>query len=322
MGNHNGNNPLVSVVMPMRNAEDFVEEALVSVLQETQVPIEVVVVDDGSTDRSRAIVVGLADPRIRIVDGPCRGFSASINTGFAAAIGEIVMQCDADDFYPTDRIRFQANWLREHPEYAAVCGAFCTIDRKGHSVADLRAGTGLVDQDIDAELRKGITRTHFCTFATRRNVFNKLGLFREFFETGPDIDFQLKLGESFRIGYVARNAYFYRLHDASITHTQASRRRIFFEETAREFQQQRILSGLDDLQRGTPPVAPAAAHSSASSSGAQIQGMLIGKAWRDLHMGHRGLAVKGAWRALLTQPRNAGAWANLGKILVRVVRPK
>ena len=314
--------PLVSVIMPMRNAEPFVQAALASVLCERQVPLEVVVVDDGSSDQSRTKVAELGDPRIRVIPGAVRGIAAALNAGFAQARGGILMRCDADDLYAPSRIAQQTAWLRTNPQHDAVCGAFGTIDSRGRLVANLVQRGEQSGEDVDAELRRGVTRTHLCTFAIRKPALQRAGLFRDYFETAEDLDFQLRLGELCRVRYLPHDTYFYRLHAGSVTHTQRERRRVFFEYSAREFQAQRATTGADALMLGRPPEPPSALDSLASPVSLQIQGMLVGQAWRDLHQGHGVLAVKGAWRALLTQPRNASAWANLAKILARVARPK
>src|SRR5437016_1299456 len=110
----------VSVLMPMRNAEPYVKEAVTSVLAQDAPEMELVVVDDGSTDRSRQIVESFDDARVRIVEGPRRGFAAAWNTALAAATGKIVMQCDADDSYPPGRVAMQLGQLRDLPEFGAV----------------------------------------------------------------------------------------------------------------------------------------------------------------------------------------------------------
>src|SRR5213593_4773866 len=103
--------PVVSVIMPMRNAERFFAESLHSVLNQqsrgSSFDLEVVVVDDGSTDRSARIVREMNDPRIRLVAGPQRGISAAFNAGLAEARGEMIARCDADDLYPPGRLEWQ-----------------------------------------------------------------------------------------------------------------------------------------------------------------------------------------------------------------------
>lgn len=302
----------------MRNAEAYVADALASILQETRVALEVVVVDDGSTDRSRECVVRLGDSRVRLVDGPCRGIAAGMNAGLAAAQGSIVMRCDADDLYPTERIARQTAWLAAHPAHGAVCGAFSTIDARGRAVAQLLALHDREQLDVHEELRRGITRTHLCTYAIRRTALELAGPFREYFETGEDIDFALRLGEACKVGYLPDNAYVYRLHEESVTHSQRAVRRVFFEQTARDFQAQRRESGSDALMRGTPPQPPQGGAHEASSARTQIRGMLIGQSWADLRNRRRLSALSHAWRASLATPLRAAGWWNLLKIVLTV----
>lgn len=308
----------VSVVMPMRNAEPYVLQALESVLQETSLTLEVVVVDDGSTDRSREIVLSLGDPRVRVLDGPCRGFAASVNTALKAAQGKFVMQCDADDLYPSGRIAQQAAWLEANPGYGAVCGAFSTIDARGRPIADFSSGATTADViDITLELRRGVTRTSLCTWAIRRDALGTVGWHREYFETSPDIDLQLRFGEVHRVAFLRVNTYFYRLHDSSITHTQGNIRRAFFEDTARLFQRQRLEVGTDDLDAGRPPAPPGRVCDAPGKVVSQINGMLVGEAWRNLAKGERGRALSTAWRAVSSRPGSLSTWLSLAKIGLR-----
>ena len=307
----------VSILMPMRNAQDYITAALQSVLQDTPSLLEVIVIDDGSSDGSVEAVRQVSDSRIRIVQGPRRGISAAMNAGLAAARGDLVMRCDADDLYPEGRVAMQSVWLQAHPDHVAVCGASSTMDRRGRLVARLVQRPDQGAGDIDEELRSGITRTHLCTCAVRRDAMVRLGGFREYFETGEDIDFALRLGEAGKVGFVAEDAYRYRLHQTSITHTQRRSRREFFEATAREFQRDRLETASDALMRGTPPAPPDGLETTASSAAHQIHGMLVGQAWESLRLGRRGPAVATMWRACLTQPQRPSSWLGMGKIMWR-----
>lgn len=304
----NSTGVLISVVMPMRNAETYVQDALQSVLQEHGIEFEVVVVDDGSTDRSRSLVLALGDKRVRVIDGPCQGFAASLNTGLRAARGRAVVQCDADDRLPMGRLPRQWAWLMAHPEHAAVCAAFCTMDAKGRAIADMGERIGRTEQDIQSELSAGVTRTSLCTYMLKREVFEQIGYLREYFETSPDIDFQMRLGEQLRVGYDPFNSYYYRLHDDSITHIQATARRVFFEHTCHVFQQQRLNRGNDDLSEGNPPEPPSIAGHEAPGAVNQIQGMLVGEAWRKFSAGRISDALDLSWRAVANKPTAISAW--------------
>lgn len=306
---------LVSIVVPMYNAEDYISKALGSILRETGIPIEVIVVNDKSTDASLARVLAFPDKRIRVVDGPGRGISACLNAGLAEARGAIIMRCDADDLYPEMRIKQQVTWLSANPEYAAVCGSFSTIDSRGRPVSDLQCGTE--SREITSELREGIVRTSLCTYAIRAESMIKVGGFREYFESAEDIDMQLRLGEVGRIRYVPDNCYFYRLHASSITHSQSNVVREFFERTAFEFQKQRRTSGLDDLQRGNPPSKLGGRLSPASSSSAHIQGVLLGRAWREHDAGQKAKSLGTGLRALTANPSNLKVWKSLVALVLK-----
>ena len=105
--------PLVSVVIPMKNAEPYVREAVESVLKQEGVELEVIVVEDGSTDQSEAVVRSIDDPRIRIIPGPQKGIAAAFNAGLTEAKGEFVARCDADDVFPPGRLA----WLLPRPAW-------------------------------------------------------------------------------------------------------------------------------------------------------------------------------------------------------------
>ena len=103
------------------------------------------------------------------------------------------MRCDADDVYPDARIGRQVRWLQTHPDYDGVCGAFSMIDHRGNLVSDLPCG--LEPTDITDEITNGKLRTSLCTYALRSSLIAKVGVFREYFETAEDIDFQLGIRE-------------------------------------------------------------------------------------------------------------------------------
>lgn len=305
----------VSILVPMRNAEAFVRQALDSLLAERELALEVIVVDDASSDRSCAVVREVADPRLRLIAGAQRGIAHTLNVGLAAARGDVVMRCDADDFYPRGRLADQLAWLNAHPAYGAVCGSYSTVDHDGRIVAHLLK-EGATDVDIEEDLRSGVTRTSLCTFAIRRRELERIDGFRAYFESSSDIDFQLRLGELTQVRWRPTNSYFYRLHENSITHSQVAARREFFERTARMFSDQRRASGIDDLMRGTPPDPPAARGNS-STAARHVQGMLVGEAWRSWHAGKHKAAWQTMQRAIWVE---AWRWAPWRSLLVMGLR--
>ena len=89
----------VSVIMPAHNRETFIRDSIDSVLAQTFTDFELIVVDDGSTDTTAAIVKSYTDPRIRLIRQPNQGVSVARNTGLEAAQGEFITFLDSDDLY-------------------------------------------------------------------------------------------------------------------------------------------------------------------------------------------------------------------------------
>jgi cellulose synthase/poly-beta-1,6-N-acetylglucosamine synthase-like glycosyltransferase len=311
---------LISVIIPVRNARAFIAGAVRSVLGQEGLAdagfsLEVVIVDDGCTDGSGYAAHAAGGDRVRVVPGPCRGIAAAMNAGVAAARGEFLARCDADDLYPPGRLAGQARWLTEHPEFAAVCGRYSTVTARGHLVAELNCGAD--PQEITGELRDGGTRTHFCTYLVRAQPLRAIGGFRPWFVTAEDIDLQLRLGEAGRVWYEPAPCYVYRLHDGSITHTQAEARRLFYENSARAFLRQRQGAGTDDLERGEPPGVPAEGTSGAMRSSRHVQDLLLSESWRRHRAGHKGRAVAIGIRACLTRPTRLKAWKSLAALVLK-----
>jgi len=305
--------PRISVMMPMYNAAAYVEAALTSVLAQGT-DLEVLVVDDGSTDDSRQRVQALGDPRIRLLANRGKGIAAGLNTALAAAQGELIARCDADDTYPPQRLARQADWLAGHPEFVACCGSFAPLSPQGQMAGPLDCGPTATD--ITAELRQGQARTHLGTFLIRTAALRQVGGFRPYFATAEDIDLQFRLGEVGRVWYSPQVAYGYRIHSQSITHRSGTARRQFFDQVARQFLHQRQRTGQDDLQRGCPPLPPTST-ANPRSAAAHLQGFALGQAWAAHRAGQRWLALGLGWQAAWHRPQAWRAWRSLAALALK-----
>ena len=309
---------LISIIMPMRNAESYVREALTSLLRQPGVSLEVIVVDDGSTDRSAAIVREILDDRVKMIAGPCLGIAAALNTGLAAASGTYFCRCDADDWYPCDRLAWQLEFLRANPAYGAVCGKFVMVTASGRRVTEQTWRREA--SDVSDDIRAGVARTHLCTFMVRLDIVRELGAFRDYFIGTEDSDFVLRLGEVCRVWYDPRLCYLYRLHGESITHTQPTAQRKFLERTMLVFQKQRLATGADDLMRGAPPPLPTNLPQRAERTSQQIQSVLLGQAWVAHGDGEWTKALKLGLRAVASRPGSLKPWWNTVALLVKPIR--
>lgn len=114
--------PLISVVVPAHNAERFLGRALRSALAQTYPHLEILVVDDGSTDRTAEVIRSCTDARIRPLSQPNRGQGAARNLGIRASAGRYITFLDADDLYLPQKVERQVAFLRAHPDCEIV---FC-----------------------------------------------------------------------------------------------------------------------------------------------------------------------------------------------------
>ena len=177
----------VSVIMPARNAAETIEEALDSLLAQEWSDWRLVVIDDGSTDQTRAIAERYAatDPRIMVIDGPRRGAGAARNAGLAALREEWVLFFDADDTLLPAMLRRMMATLAEHPEADAVHCGWIYTDWHGHPVSRRRCEDGRPDL-FPALARFCALTIHTCVF--RRSLYDRAGPIDETLTTSEDFD--------------------------------------------------------------------------------------------------------------------------------------
>jgi glycosyltransferase involved in cell wall biosynthesis len=194
---------LVSVIVPAYQAEAFLGEALESALGQEGVRVEVIVVDDGSSDRTAEIA---ASYPVRLLRQPNRGPAAARNAGLAHASGEFVTILDADDVCPADRVSRQVDHLRAHPELGIVLGLteiFLTPGQRPPAHWPL-AYTGRPIPAVAGSM------------LARREVFEIVGAFDETLRHSEDIDWLARMKDAgIRAGSIDHVVLRYRIHAAN-----------------------------------------------------------------------------------------------------------
>jgi glycosyltransferase involved in cell wall biosynthesis len=127
-------NPLVSIIMPAFNTADYIEEAVDSVIAQTWPEWELIIVNDGSTDQTSAILEGFHDQRITTIDQKNLGVSAARNAGLERAEGEFVTFLDADDILPPRSLEVRAEFLTTNRDIDIVDGQIIAKDENLDSV--------------------------------------------------------------------------------------------------------------------------------------------------------------------------------------------
>lgn len=209
--------PSVSVVLPVFNGERFLHAALCSLRRQTLQDIEIVLIDDGSTDGSLSIAKAHAvrDRRIHVVSRANRGLVDSLNEGISLARADWVARMDADDVCTPDRLAVQLAWAGRHK--AEVCGG--AVRTFGSGMGRVRRFPALA-QGIRAQLLFNTAFAHPSILCRRRWLLDMP--YDRAFETAEDYDLWTRMA-SVRIPMTnaPRVVLSYRVHPSQLTHRRA-----------------------------------------------------------------------------------------------------
>jgi glycosyltransferase involved in cell wall biosynthesis len=217
----------VSVVMPFFNAEQFLGEALESILAQTYPHWELLLIDDGSTDGSLALARSYAarhPKRVRCLqhsEGQNRGPSASRNLGIAHALGEYVALQDADDVSAPERLGKQVAFLDSHPEVALVGSWYTEIDSAGRPGHEIELPTDYID--IRWALLFYSPFLHSSVMFRRAVVRDQVGFYDETLVLSEDYDLWCRIASVLPMANLPEHLVRYRLHPASLTASSAER---------------------------------------------------------------------------------------------------
>lgn len=253
--------PTVSVIMPVYNAERFLHSAIQSILGQSFADFELLVLDDGSTDSSAAIIASFDDPRIMVHRAPAnRGLVYQLNLGIEKARGKYLARMDADDIAREHRLRRQVTFMDSHPDVGACGTYFRSFDaRRRYRVSLLPTS----HDAICAYLLFGNPIAH-PTLMLRRSVLERTGIR---YATGKDSceDYHLYVDlhahtKLANVPYVGLN---YRLHATNMSKTHAA----FQQSTAAEKQREYVR---DFYGAGSPSDQDALVHEHLAMSGSVI----------------------------------------------------
>jgi glycosyltransferase involved in cell wall biosynthesis len=203
----------VSVVIPAYNAAQYIGEAIESVLAQGHQPLELIVLDDGSTDRTPDVVGNFRNPAIRYARQDNRGAAAAFNAGLALVTADLVTFLSADDVWTPGRLRLQLDLLDQHPEADIVLGHLRRMW--------LPAGQDtwkFTEPELALSLQSCLVR---------RQVFDKVGRFDESLRYCFDWDWFFRareLGVPFFTHAEVTNHY--RRHAGSLSEEEAANREV------------------------------------------------------------------------------------------------
>ena len=207
--------PKVSIIIPAYNQEQFVTQAVDSALAQTYPNVEVIVIDDGSTDGTRDVLANYGK-KIKYIHQQNKGLAGARNTGILAAQGDYLLFLDSDDIIPPSKLELQVPLLETQPEFGLVYSAWQCVNEDCTQV--------LLEYRMNKQgnlLRDLLRRTFFCIPAAaiiRRECLERVGLFDESLRAAEDTDMWIRLAYAgYAFGYIDEILLLYRIHGASLS---------------------------------------------------------------------------------------------------------
>lgn len=216
--------PLISVLMPVFNAERYIEGSIESILQQTFHNFELIIVDDCSTDKSWEIIQKYArnDKRVKILKNKQNlGLSRTLNGGIHIARGKYIARMDADDWSYPDRLEKQYKFMEEHSEIGISGGSREVYDKHMKKMISVYRY-----KLTDSEIRKDIfLRSPFChpAIVCRADILKKAGGYSELLGKSEDYDFYFKMGLLCEFGNLPDVLIKYRRCNSSATFENCNR---------------------------------------------------------------------------------------------------
>ena len=207
--------PIISVIIPVYNGEKTIGETMASVLQQTFADFELIVINDGSIDRTLEIISSLKDPRIKVFSYPNAGLAASRNRGISVAVGEYISFIDADDLWTPDKLEAQLKALQENPLAALAYSWTDLIDELSQFIRI--GGHVTVNGDAYANLLLVNFLENGSNPLIRRQALIEVGNFDEPLESAADWDMWLRLAARYPFVAVSVPQILYRVNSTSMS---------------------------------------------------------------------------------------------------------
>jgi len=248
--------PELTVSMPAYNTEKFIGDAIKSVLRQTGVDFDLIVVDDGSEDDTTKVALSFEDPRVKLLRNESnKGISHCHNLVIRASDSRFIAHVDSDDLVLPDALRKLVAKLKSDPRVGQVHCHFFEIDEQGQATREaFRARRKRLlqsrppDMDYKRELLvRGTVTNHLRTY--RKEVFTEVGLFNESLRFAEDYEMALRIVDRYTIKLVPEFLYCYRRHKGNTTNRiDLSSLGFFFQRLriCRELSKNNKLSFLQD----------------------------------------------------------------------------
>jgi len=204
-------NPLVSVIIAVSNCERYLAQAIKSVLAQTYRPIELIIVDDGSTDGTADIARSYKEVHYIYQDN--QGVAAARNTGISASQGQFISILDADDLFPPNKLKVQVTYLLKHPRVGYTIGRIQNFPDSESSLPTHT--TNLLESD----------QLGLASLVARRVIFEQIGGFDASYRVASDFEWITRAKDAgIPIAILPEIVLHRRIHSSNMSYQTQARR--------------------------------------------------------------------------------------------------
>ncbi len=317
--------PAVSVVLPVYNAQAYIRDAMASVLNQSLREVELIVVNDASTDHTPEILRACQDPRVHVLRNlENQGIVRALNRGLAAARAPLVARQDADDLSLPGRLAAQVAALEQCSDLVVLGTAYAKIDERGRELVRRTMPTD--DVDIRVALARG---NPFChgSVMMRRCAVQAAGGYRDTGGPTEDYDLWLRLVDRGKAANLEETLYARRVSPDSImgaaseAHVQASRAFLWRVAQARRATGRDLLAAREPETLAEYEHLRAAWRAASRPSPREARArMRLDIAEDLLRTGHWPASLRWTAKALAATPGSARAWRHAAGTVMDTIR--
>ena len=206
--------PLITVLMPVYNAEKYLKEAIDSILQQTFVDFEFLIINDGSTDSSKEIILSYSDPRIIYIENQTnKKLVETLNIGLNLARGKYIARMDADDIAFPERLKLQYKFMENNPKVAASGTAF-EVFGNNSEIFRYEINHNKIRFNM-------LYYTQIChpSAIIRKEILDKFNIrYNTKYFNAEDLDLFVTIGEVAELANITDVLFKYREHSENVTH--------------------------------------------------------------------------------------------------------
>jgi len=207
--------PKVSIIIPVYNGERYIAQAIESALKQTYEKFEIIVVNDGSSDKSyKKIEPYINLPNVKYLEQENKGVAEARNTGIKNSSGEFIAFLDQDDLWLPEKLELEVDYLLRNPDVGLVHSNMSYINEEGKPIqSDFDFPSRIAGKCFGELFIKNMVA--ILTVLLRRDCFDKAGLFNEQFSGVDDYDLLLRVSRYYPVGYINQSLARYRLHGSN-----------------------------------------------------------------------------------------------------------